>query len=87
VADGRKNNGGARKGAGRKPKKVEQTLIDRLSRYDDVANDQLIRCVKDGAPWAIKLFFEYRYGKPKQTMDVTSDGKAINPAIIAFSDD
>ena len=32
--DNRKNNGGARQGAGRKPKAIEQKLIERLDAYN-----------------------------------------------------
>lgn len=87
LADGRKNNGGKRKGAGRKPKAKEQTLIEQLSPYDEEATKQLVSSVRNGEAWAIRLFFEYRYGKPKQSMDVTSDGKSISPALIVFADD
>jgi len=58
------NRGGARKGAGRKRKDVEQKLVETLTAYDEVAMEALIDAVKDGESWAIKLFMEYRYGKP-----------------------
>lgn len=80
-------HGGKRKGAGRKPKSEEQTLIEQLSPYDTEATKRLIAAVRKGDAWAIKLFFEYRYGKPKQSMDVTSDGQTITPALIVFADD
>lgn len=69
--DGRKNNGGhSTKGvAGRKPKADEQLLIERLSPFEDVAVKKLEMAVRNGENWAIKLYFEYRYGKPKQVID------------------
>jgi len=77
-------HGGKRRGAGRKKKAEEQELIDLLSPYDSAATSQLVKAVKNGDAWAIKLFFEYRYGKPKQQLDVTSDGEKIEPPPIVF---
>ena len=72
--DGRKNNGGhSTKGvAGRKPKAEEQMLIERLSPFEEVAVKKLEMAVRNGENWAIKLYFEYRYGKPRQTIEQNS---------------
>ena len=69
--DNRKNNGGhSTKGrAGRKPKADEQKLIERLSPLDDDAFKALKNAVQDNESWAVKLFMEYRYGKPKQQIE------------------
>jgi hypothetical protein len=73
--DGRRNNGG-HKTAGRKPKDVEGKLIERLDAIID--NDKAIEILKDkihsGDMRAIQLYFNYRYGKPKESIDVTSGG-------------
>ncbi len=76
MADGRKNNGGhsTRGVAGRKPKADEQKLIERLGRYEDLAHTKLQEAVEEGHSWAIKLYFEYNYGKPKETKDVSISG-------------
>lgn len=66
--DGRKNNGG-NKNAGRKSKAEEQNLIEKLTPMSGkafVAFDEALDAKKE---WAVKLFFEYMYGKPKQTID------------------
>ena len=68
--DNRINNGGARKGAGRKPKDEEEALIERLSPLDDTAFKALKKGIEDGRYWAVKLFFQYRYGKPKEVRDI-----------------
>jgi hypothetical protein len=73
--DGRKQNGGKREGAGRKPKSEEAELIARLSPLDDEALKQLTQGVKGGDFQYLKMFFEYRYGKPKQTIDAKVDGQ------------
>ena len=67
--DKRKDNGGARAGAGRKPKADEQQLVERLSPLEDKAYKALGDGLEDGQSWAVKLFLEYRYGKPKQQIE------------------
>ena len=36
--------------------------------------------------WAVKLFFEYFYGKPQQRVDVTTNEESINMPLINFVD-
>jgi len=62
-------HGGKREGAGRKPKADEQELIERLTPLNDVAFEALKNGLEDDQSWAVKLFLEYKYGKPKQTID------------------
>lgn len=78
--DGRKNNGGhSTKGfAGRKPKSDEQKLIEKLSPMEDIAHQALKKNVESGEAWAVKLYFEYMYGKPKQSIDHTTQGDKLN---------
>lgn len=61
--------GGRRPGAGRKPKVKEQELIEKLTPYENQAIKKLSEAIEQGAPWAIKLFMEYRYGKPIQRVE------------------
>lgn len=66
-----KNNiGGKRIGAGRKPKATEIELIELLTPLDSIAFKALEKGVNAGEFPYIKLYFEYRYGKPKQQMDI-----------------
>lgn len=67
-----KDNGGARKGAGRKPKADEQQLIEKLTPLQNKGYKALEDGLTDGQSWAVKLFFEYMYGKPKQQIEQTS---------------
>lgn len=69
MADGRKNNGGHSNG-GRKPKAEEQALIERLTPMNKLALTALKKAVTKGDSWAVKLYFEYYYGKPKETKDI-----------------
>ena len=75
--DGRKNNGG-HKTAGRKSKADEQQLIEKLTPLEPAALSALKEGLEDEQAWAVKLFMEYRYGKPKQIVEQTNiDGGAI----------
>ena len=65
-------HGGKRKNAGRKPKADEQELIERLSPLEDKGFKALQDGLDDGQSWAVKLFLEYRYGKPKQQIENTN---------------
>ena len=65
-------HGGKREGAGRKTKADEQKLIERLSPLDDIALEALKNAIEEEESWAVKLFMEYRYGKPKQQIENTN---------------
>ena len=67
-----KDNGGKRQGAGRKPKAEEQRLIEKLTPLQNTAYKALKNALADEQSWAVKLYFEYFYGKPKQTIDQTT---------------
>jgi len=82
--DKRINNGGARKGAGRKPKADEQRLIENLTPMNEKALKSLEQGIDKKEQWAVKLFFEYFYGKPQQRVDVTSNDESINMPLINF---
>ena len=75
--DGRINNGGhSTKGvAGRKPKADELKLIEKLSPLEDKAYEALKKLIDKGNINAVKLWFEYMYGKPREkvSMDISAD--------------
>ncbi len=75
--DKRKNNGG-HKTAGRKPKATEQQLIEKLSPLEDSALKALKQGLKDGQNWAVKLYFEYSYGKAKEFKEIDLNTEGIN---------
>jgi hypothetical protein len=81
--DKRKNNGGHSNG-GRKSKAEEQKLIEKLTPISDEAYLALRLAVNKGDGWAIKLWFEYMYGKPKQATDITTNGNDINISPIEW---
>ncbi len=79
----KKGAGGAREGAGRKPKIQEIKLIeqmDALAVPEQIWNALLFKC-QQGDTQALKLWLSYRFGLPKQQIDVTSNGEKIAPPI------
>ncbi len=74
MEDGRKNNGGHSKG-GRKSKAEEQKLIEKLTPLEETAHKALKTAVKEGQSWAVKMYFEYMYGKPTETKNIKLDSK------------
>jgi hypothetical protein len=84
IMDGRKNNRGHLGKAGRKPKVEEEALIERLSPLDDTAFNALKKGIDDGHYWAVKLFFQYRYGRPKEIKDTHLF--VDQPLFVSFKD-
>ena len=89
MADGRRNNGGhSTKGkAGRPSKAEEQELIEKLSPLEDTAHQKLKEAIQDREPWALKMFFEYMYGKPQQMVDLTTKGDKLDGFRIIIDDE
>ena len=70
--DKRINNGGARQGAGRKPKAQEKELIEKLDNIIDKEEvlKKLKELINEGDMRPLNLYMGYRYGKPKETKDI-----------------
>lgn len=68
--DKRKFNRGHKGVSGRKPKTAEMAIVDKLSIYDELAQEKLIELIRGGNMKALTLFYAYRYGKPRETKDV-----------------
>tara|TARA_R100000654_G_scaffold29325_1_gene54010 strand:+ start:589 stop:846 length:258 start_codon:yes stop_codon:yes gene_type:complete len=77
-------HGGKRAGSGRKAKAEEQKLIENLTPMNDIALESLKKGLEKKEQWAVKLFFEYFYGKPQQRVDVTTNDDSINMPLINF---
>jgi hypothetical protein len=83
--DGRKFNGarkGEYRGQGRKPKASELELIEKLSPMEAEALHKLAEGVRSGDFQFLKLFFEYRFGKPKQQVEDTGSGGITEIRIV-----
>jgi hypothetical protein len=84
-------HGGARQGAGRKPKADEERLIEKMENV--LSSDKVLATlafrVQEGDIPAIKLWLSYRYGMPSQSVDLTSGGKKIEerPLIVFTNGD
>ena len=83
-------NGGARPGAGRKPKVEEARIKDLVSPYLPDAVRIVSEIMVNGAKEAdriaaAKLLLSYGFGLPKQSVDHTTDGKALPPTITVLS--
>lgn len=81
--DNRKNNGGhSTKGFAGRPKKADELkLIEKLDALID--NEEVIKTlgkqIIKGDSRAMNLYFGYRYGKPKESVDISSsDGFNVN---------
>lgn len=83
--DKRRFNGskkGERRNAGRKPKAKEIELIQQLTPLETQAFKALKNGIEKGEFNFIRLFFEYRYGKPKQIIEVKEDQDSVSTLII-----
>lgn len=94
MSDKRSNNGGhSTKGkAGRKSKDEEMRIRDLVSPYVDGAIEKVVNIMINGDKSsdqlaAAKLILEYRFGKPEQKQDITSNGKEINIPLMKWADD
>jgi hypothetical protein len=82
--DGRKNNKGVKGNKGGRPPKADEVKI--AESMDAVAIPQKLwvhvwERVEAGDVQAQKLWAAYRFGNPRQTLDVTTNGDNITPPI------
>ena len=85
--DKRKYNGskaGENRNAGRKPKATELQLVERLTPLEDIALNALEKGIKSGELGFVKLFLEYRFGKPKQMQEITVNGNGLRDWNVVF---
>lgn len=59
------------KHSGRKPKTEEMALIEKLTPLEDMVFDELRKGIERGEFQYIRLWFQYRYGKPKQIAEIS----------------
>ena len=79
----KKQRGGPRPNSGRPPKILEVKLIETMDRIcvpEKIWEALLYKC-QEGDTAALKLWLSYRFGMPKQQIDVTSNGENIAPPI------
>lgn len=88
MSDNRKNNGGAREGAGRKPKADE---IAKIEMMDSVAEpiqawQNLWKLVEKGDTKATQVWIDHRFGKPKELKEHDFKGMPFEGIINEFKD-
>lgn len=75
------SNGGKRPGAGRKPKaeelKIVNTAIEAIENRYGSLREGFEALLGTGEPSLIKWVFEHAAGKPKEKIDVTSNGETV----------
>ena len=74
-------HGGSRNGSGRKPKADELKLVEKLDTLieRDIVVKKLGELLAKGDIRALQLYFNYRYGRPKEKIDInSSEGLNIN---------
>lgn len=75
--DKRRFNGGhSTKGkAGRKSRTEDEKLLENLQNYigDEKAFKKLDEQIDKGNFRALQLYFQYRWGKPKESYDISTD--------------
>ena len=83
MADGRKYNGGARKGAGR-PSKAEELKVSAYAtdaiekEYGSIQEFwQFLASQSRESKDHLKMIVEYAFGKPQDKVDLTSDGDKV----------
>jgi hypothetical protein len=57
--------------SGRKPQSEDFKMVKRLTPLDDIAFEKLEQGIEAGDFKFIRLYFEMRWGKPKQMQEVT----------------
>ena len=75
--------GGYIPGSGRKPKADEIKIIEQMDAIavpEDAWRSLWEKC-QDGDIQAIKCWLNYRFGMPKQVVDVTPQGEKVTPPI------
>lgn len=91
LKDGRSSNGGKRKNAGRKGAASEE---ERLKVIENALGDKgldviwakITELAKTGSKDHINFLFNYYYGRPKEHVDITSNGDSIPVAMWVKSD-
>ena len=72
------------KNSGRKSKADEQLLMERLSVYDNKAFEILGKKIEDGEYWALRMYFNYRWGKPTENQTINLHTTQIEAPVIKW---
>lgn len=88
MSDARKQNGGSRPGAGRKPKVQEEQVrslcISAIVKKHGSEEEGLQALLDSGEASLVKFVYEHAYGKPKDKIEHSGDQEA--PVIFKADD-
>ena len=74
------NRGGIRQRSGRKSKAYEQKIIEKLDSV--IEENKVLNVLKEliigGDLRAVQLYFHYRYGKPKSSVELNTTTEAFS---------
>lgn len=78
--------GGARPGAGRKPKADEEKIrglaVAAIEKRHGSLEEGFGKLLETGEPSLIKFVWEHAVGKPREKVDMDVDGRLTGPAVI-----
>ena len=70
--------------SGRRPKSEDQKLVERLSPLEPFVFDVLKKGINKGEFRFIQLWFQYRFGKPRDLKQITIDKVEADIPVIKF---
>ena len=70
--------------SGRRPKSEDQKLVERLSPLEPFVFDALKNGINKGEFRFIQLWFQYRFGKPRDLKQITIDKVEADIPVIKF---
>ena len=76
--------GGYRENSGRKTKIDELAMIEKLSPLDELAFEKLKQGIEQNKFQYLRLFFNYRFGRPKEVQQIDLTTKQIDVPTIVF---
>jgi len=89
--DKRTNNGGhstkSTKDTDLRKRDKQLALIEKLSPLEESAFNALKKGIEKADFKYVQMYYQYMYGKPKESKDITTNGENINNPIIVFGED
>jgi len=65
--------------SGRKSKEEDQKMIEELSKFSDDVYRVLHKNILAGKPWAVRLWFDRKFGKSKESKDLNLTNNQEQP--------
>jgi hypothetical protein len=65
--------------SGRKPNEINIALIQKLTPLDDIAFDMLKKGIEEGKFPYLKLYFQYKFGRPREMKEININSNPEQP--------